>query len=99
MRISDLSSDVCSSDLGRRYADRDQRDLADQLWMLVEQLLERTEFSQRALGVVEPFDRQDQALTLQRCTKIGHALLHILTCECFGDAIQDRKSTRLNSSH
>src|SRR3546814_13420920 len=87
MRISDLSSDVCSSDLGRRYADRDQRDLADQLWMLVEQLLERTEFFQRALGVVEPFDRQDQALTLQRCTKIGHALLHILTCECFGDAI------------
>src|SRR3546814_7853548 len=73
--------------LGRRYADRDQRDLADQLWMLVEQLLERTEFFQRALGVVEPFDRQDQALTLQRCTKIGHALLHILTCECFGDAI------------
>src|SRR3546814_18198537 len=79
MRISDLSSDVCSSDLGRRYADRDQRDLADQLWMLVEQLLERNEFFQRALGVVEPFDRQDQALAPQRCTKIGHALLYILT--------------------
>src|SRR3546814_4394468 len=93
-------------------SDRDQRDLADQLWMLVEQLLERTEFFQRALGVVEPFDRQDQALALQRCTKIGHALLYILTCERFGDAIHvdadrmcaeadmtDRKSTRLNSSH
>src|SRR3546814_1705010 len=50
--------------LGRRYADRDQRDLADQLWMLVEQLLERTEFYQRALGVGEPFDRQDPAVPL-----------------------------------
>src|SRR3546814_3093454 len=99
--------------LGRRYADSDQRDRDDQLWMLVEQLLERTEFFQRALGVVEPFDRQDQALALKRCTKIGHALLYILPCERFGDAIHvdadrkcaaadmtiDRKSTRLNSSH
>src|SRR3546814_6157889 len=103
MRISDWSSDVCSSDLAGR-----------QFITAFELLPAVLEFVVDELGgfVILRFDRFDLRLTIV----IGHcelepfealdlfeqlcgdrrAFLHALGCRCRG---LDRKSTRLNSSH
>src|SRR3546814_3392732 len=96
MRISDWSSDVCSSDLGRRVRRLSEPEGLCQPWRRVHPLSVRP-----ARDVCGP----DQRRSLQKAAaRISQELLFRyvdlrtgspeISCE-----LEDRKSTRLNSSH
>src|SRR3546814_7374050 len=97
MRISEWSSDVCSSDLRRGVGDEGRRDVA----------VFGTEFAAhddlRALGA-RVFDQRLDAFEVPR---IDDAWIFRILVEAFAARVvhrddfldQDRKSTRLNSSH
>src|SRR3546814_9778234 len=102
MRISDWSSDVCSSDLDRDAAVRS-----------VEQALVRLD---HAVGQGRGVDREavvhagdlDHAVfrTLDRMVRAAMTLVHLYSFRArrqpkhlVAEADTDRKSTRLNSSH
>src|SRR3546814_6569577 len=103
MRISDWSSDVCSSDLLPCVVDADEEGQApviDRHWLNLYRSLP-----------VEQFDRRDALIVAQGFTTNLHRLnekllfrLHILCCTARQSKrhyckYKDRKSTRLNSSH
>src|SRR3546814_7915891 len=99
MRISDWSSDVCSSDLGDRAGEaRQQRDEgATGEARLVHQTIEQERGTRQIAGFLEYKDEQKQDQNLRQ--EYQHA------AETREDAVdqqaleRDRKSTRLNSSH
>src|SRR3546814_2943550 len=104
MRISDWSSDVCSSDLARqvgKYADRvfaaiefDQRDALGEARFGILRIL-----GQMVVELVQRIGRVtavDQRLRLLCGAGVGEC--HRRKCESTRDD-GDRKSTRLNSSH
>src|SRR3546814_6162723 len=108
MRISDWSSDVCSSDLWRdRATERQRGDPVCRRTRLAERN-QGDEADQRDRHVDVPFADLLEA-TRQRETKRGMQIAQTLENRCVepqrirmqmrtGDPI-DRKSTRLNSSH
>src|SRR3546814_4218904 len=110
MRISDWSSDVCSSDLdrvtrviGERARDReypDGGDLEDRKLHREHAARARFGFGRGAVMIVAPFGDRGQAKRLgpvaqqPPATRRGHDPDHARSPET-----EDRKSTRLNSSH
>src|SRR3546814_8848739 len=89
MRISDWSSDVCSSDLKRRAATGDDAFFNG-----------RTSGVQRVVDAVLAFlhfnfSRAANLDHRNAASELGKTLLELLTVVIAGD----RKSTRLNSSH
>src|SRR3546814_4719597 len=119
MRISDWSSDVCSSDLrdllvdlggfflglaGGLRAHLDVLDDAKPLVLALDDLHARLETLVRALGegLVRLLDSLvNHALAILGLRLHGRRvdLLDILECVAAGRQREDRKSTRLNSSH
>src|SRR3546814_3095978 len=99
MRISDWSSDVCSSDLGllvRRHRPLDA-DLAAQRLPVKEQRDVRVRRQLAALAAVEigVEDETVGAMPLEQ----HHAQRRVLVGRRRRKRHRDRKSTRLNSSH
>src|SRR3546814_3375481 len=104
MRISDWSSDVCSSDLAalppRQVAQRialvEQRsETGDRITVRDAVELGRTPW----LSALHPFSADDNAVVLRALAAVdmkGFAARHWHT---LSGGEQDRKSTRLNSSH
>src|SRR3546814_1503406 len=108
MRISDWSSDVCSSDLGD-FGNRDIEDVEilppDQIQQQIERALESVQDDFKRVG------RDVQVLRdLQHRLPADHGQRHFLLLRwCAGSQarhrlgadryLRDRKSTRLNSSH
>src|SRR3546814_7391293 len=112
MRISDWSSDVCSSDLGRRLALGNRR-LLDELGLDPGSLAESAQAwetegrtlswlieqgtTPRVLGLFAFGDTlKPGALAAVQALNERHIGSHLLTGDNRG---RDRKSTRLNSSH
>src|SRR3546814_5702409 len=106
MRISDWSSDVCSSDLGLRRLVDGPRELSDDEKVAAQRIygdilrVGAAERQGRELGelyarIVEA-DAADRLLLVIRDEK---ALLARGRVAPIGHAGRDRKSTRLNSSH
>src|SRR3546814_1001014 len=101
MRISDWSSDVCSSDLTQAFADAAQLKSG-----LLKQALARGEKPkpveiERAVTRILT-DREIRS-NLARLSAAG-AKVEYLACDVrdeasLGAVVEDRKSTRLNSSH
>src|SRR3546814_1107871 len=100
MRISDWSSDVCSSDLGRGRADRPHQRAARRLTMSRRRHHERkpdaapADVDRKPGGPLDPF-----AILVEYERK---SLAHVAGLPEQLDAPglwRDRKSTRLNSSH
>src|SRR3546814_5674012 len=101
MRISDWSSDVCSSDLGPGIAayrdDRSTRDAAS--W---DALLGRWrgELATLATEVRDGWAAVAPKHPRQSCRDCGlHAVCRIREQVSLDEGEEDRKSTRLNSSH
>src|SRR3546814_5041474 len=111
MRISDWSSDVCSSDLRvgggyvRLVADiagpvlvRAQADVV-YAWRVADEVLERLELQH--LGAPPPMVGRDHAPI--NVIPVVEAEFRVEAIDAFPeivlDALEDRKSTRLNSSH
>src|SRR3546814_1837957 len=100
MRISDWSSDVCSSDLVELgdvlEHEHPLPDLVGQLRIVLLEGLE-DEALGAAVGAVEDVDERLHAADHRHLRRLQDgrqlALEHLL------DVLEDRKSTRLNSSH
>src|SRR3546814_6086738 len=97
MRISDWSSDVCSSDLIILLMSEDKKTY---------QLLKvAKELNVSITTIADYLDDKGHAVDARPNTKIGEDLYQLLLKEYQSDKIykeeatQDRKSTRLNSSH
>src|SRR3546814_4545399 len=91
MRISDLSSDVCSSDLSKRATVTLNRLSALVLFVMNDIL--RTERTAMASDApVEKSGSHSQRAAFAAIDTLRHKALEKLT-------LADRKSTRLNSSH
>src|SRR3546814_4114928 len=101
MRISDWSSDVCSSDLplqpqggrvrNRRMNVKNLKVNGDRLW---DSLMEMAKIGPGVAGgncrlALSDFDREGRDLFVRWCKEAGCAIA----------VDRDRKSTRLNSSH
>src|SRR3546814_3918071 len=103
MRISDWSSDVCSSDLNllaetwfvskpmKQYTHAELADIASKLgsWQLVPAGTEGYRTAEVTLGGVDT--REVSSKTMESLKSPG---LYFI-----GEVLEDRKSTRLNSSH
>src|SRR3546814_4358495 len=99
MRISDWSSDVCSSDLGRALADTMAQIVGDgarargirhQAYLKIRQAGEQATALRAASQSIE----QMLALIVDMARRTN-----MLALNAGIEAAQDRKSTRLNSSH
>src|SRR3546814_4418356 len=103
MRISDWSSDVCSSDLYRSFVGEHADTGADIAHRLVERVRPRQR--DRRCAILAFVTRlQPRRLAIEQCrgqhlvTVAGEAVRHV--ADMIGDPENlDRKSTRLNSSH
>src|SRR3546814_2753247 len=102
MRISDWSSDVCSSDLDRTVLERDAHVVDPDRQRGAAAVLAVAE---RAEIVAADPDRGDHPAAEARepgvAVVVGRAGLagHVLAAEHPGGGAGDRKGTRLNSSH
>src|SRR3546814_7649732 len=106
MRISDWSSDVCSSDLNPITMTRDQT-LADALELMARHRISGipiTEKDGRLVGILtnrdvrfaeNPRQPVSELMTSENLVTVGPGV----TQEEAKRQLQDRKSTRLNSSH
>src|SRR3546814_10209310 len=100
MRISDWSSDVCSSDLWRRFiADLNSREISPRHFGAAYGYRRLTKASPAATSAGMDGDDATaiDALSFEDALKRLEAIVHRLEA---GEAgLEDRKSTRLNSSH
>src|SRR3546814_3870443 len=102
MRISDWSSDVCSSDLQQRSPGNNEHDfdfVQRGLARQVPDFLHHTRFYPARRARSAPVQRRRQDAGGARLGARGDAGLFGLRRRTGGDVGGDRKSTRLNSSH
>src|SRR3546814_1951094 len=93
MRISDLSSDVCSSDLAEEAAER-HVGIGDLAALLVDHhTVDRTELVAGCIVHFGAFDLVGGNQAVRCCRSHGSSPSRFMV------AVGDRKSTRLNSSH
>src|SRR3546814_4128800 len=102
MRISDWSSDVCSSDLLSRFIDDGRIDLDSNTVERSIRPLARNRKNALFAGSDEGGDNWAVIATLIECCKLSTINPHqwlTETLTSLANGYPDRKSTRLNSSH
>src|SRR3546814_9482498 len=103
MRISDWSSDVCSSDLLDLLGFGDPSEaamLATFRDILAQDAEDGVVFDPDTLRVDRIREELDYGgLRLRAIASVGGARINLTIDIGFGDALEDRKSTRMNSSH